>query len=188
MISSTLDYFSYSIDHIPTNYAKIKEFQELAKIYDAECEKIEEEALRVFNNRFIMSMDEDACTKWEKILGITVNSDFTIEDRRFNILAKYVGSRPYTLRKLESMLTELVGDDGYKINIDYYKKHIEIKLALGVKNQRYAMKDILENVIPMIFTININLLYNTHELVSRFTHEELAKLRHVDIREEVIDE
>lgn len=188
MISSTLDYFSYSIDHIPTNYAKIKEFQELAKIYDAECEKIAEEALRVFNNRFILSMDENSCTRWEKILGITVNSDFTIEDRRFNILAKYVGSRPYTLRKLESMLTELVGDDGYKINIDYYKKHIEIKLALGVKNQRYAMRDILENVIPMIFTININLLYNTHELVGRFTHEELAKLRHVDIREEVIDE
>ncbi len=174
------------IDYVPTVYANIDEFQELARVYNIELQRLQKELIRVFNNFYIESLDEDGCNRWEKILKLRVNSTYTLEDRRFNIMAKLKGNLPYTMFRLREILSELLGEENYIIDMDYEKMHMEIKLNLGVKNQLKSISNMLEEFLPLNITYTIVLLYNTHEVLARFTHEELARYTHEELRSEVL--
>lgn len=183
MVTTDIEYKSSCISYLPPVYAKILEFQQLANVYDKENEKIAKEVERVFGNFFILSLDEYGCKRWESILKIKVNASNTIEDRRFAILTKLLGMRPYTYNKLKELLSGLVGKDNYKLNRDIREKVLSVKLNLAVKNQRRVILELLDNIVPANMIIKVDLLYNTHEILSKDTHEELNSYSHTDLRE-----
>lgn len=43
----------------------------------------------------------------------------------------------------------------------------------------------LDEVVPANLIIDFGLLYNTHEILGRFTHEQLSKYTHQKLREDV---
>lgn len=185
MIGFKDEYVSKCIDFIPPVYANIKEFQELAKSYNVELVCIFNRLDEVHNNFFIDSLNEYGCSRWENILGLKSNSSFTIDERRFAIKGKLVGQRPYTYKKLVNLLDNLVGAESYKMELDYNTNHLLVKLDLGAKRMMYTAKDLLENVVPQNISLEVELLYNTHEILSNTTHGNLAKYTHEALKEEV---
>lgn len=184
MINREERVFSSCLDYIPPIYREIEEFQELANIYNLEINKVDDELIRVFNNFFINTLDEQGCQRWEKICKIKINSNFSLEDRRFAIKVKLLGTSPYTKKRFDELLTQLVGKDNYKLIADYNNKNLSCFVDLGVKNQLYAVRELLENILQMDWTFDVELLFNTHEILSAYTHEHLGRFTHNQLREE----
>ena len=114
MIGFKDEYIPKCIDFIPPVYANIKEFQALAKSYNAELTLTANRLDEIHNNFFIDGLNDYGCSRWEDLLGLKSNSSFTLDERRFAIKTKLVGQRPYTYKKLASLLDNLVGVDGYR--------------------------------------------------------------------------
>lgn len=186
MITTDIDYKSNTLAHLPHVYRKIKEFRELANTYDKENELIARRVQETFDNFFILSLNEYGCSRWEKILKIKVNDSYTLEDRRFNILTKLIGLRPYTKKKLKYLLDALVGEGNYTSNIDNREKILEVNLGLAAKNQMRALEELLDNILPANMVIKTSLKYNKHEMLTKYTHQQLEKATHEQLREEVL--
>ncbi|WP_180946828.1 putative phage tail protein [Peptostreptococcus faecalis] len=183
MITTSSEYNPTSIIYPPKVYSNISEFQALSVAYDKECRLIMKRLESIYKNRFFFSLDNEGCSRWEKMMKIKVNSSYTLDDRRFTISTKYTGSRPYTEKRVRKLLEDLVGSDNYTFNIDYIKKHAVCKINLGVKHQLAAVVDLMENILPLNITYDAILLYNTHEILAQFTHEQLSHFTHEELRE-----
>lgn len=176
------------IEYPPPVYSDILEFKALARAYDIELKIIMDSLNSLWNNFYIDSLDDYGCSRWETILGLKTNSSYTLEDRRFAIKVKFLGYRPYTSLKVKEILNNLLGEGNYELYLDMTKNHLSCKLNLGVKKQMNAAIDMLEKVVPLNISLSVELLYNTHAMLSRFTHGYLGGFTHQQLREEVFDE
>lgn len=184
MITTDIEYKSSTLSYIPQVYGKIKEFKALSEAYNRENEMLATKIKETFDNFFILSLNEYGCERWEKILNIKVNSGNTLEDRRFAILTRLLGMRPYTRKKIKQILDALIGENNYTFDLDFRQKTLKMKMGLAVKNQRRSVDELLDSIIPANITIDTMLMYNTHEMLNRYTNEQLNKATHLQLREE----
>lgn len=104
------------------------------------------------------------------------------------ILAKITPNTPYTHRTLETLLNGICGENNYSISIKHNQYCIKILIALGVKRQRQTAEYMLRCILPANLAIEIDLMYNRHIDLKRFTHERITELiyTHHDLRAEVL--
>lgn len=120
------------------------EFQEL---WDALCD--------CFNNIFVKYMTGYGLTKWESIYQLHVRATDTIEDRRRRVLAAFMGTRPYTLKKFREILDTVYGKGAVIPVIDGDKYLCTFHLE-GVKtSQLDELTDFIEEILPK----NLGFLY-----------------------------
>lgn len=173
------------IDYLPLS---LQEYRELAAIMGTEQPEIDslwnsaEEALE---NQFVLEATENGVKRWESMLGISPKGTDTLDERKFRILTKMNQELPYTLRKLEYMLTNLCGADGFFIEVFAAEYHVEVKLAVGNHNNYSEVENILNKMIPANMTRHVELMYNTNNILSQFTHAQLAAYTHEQLRNEV---
>lgn len=188
MIGVKSEYQPTTLEYIPYVYAEIQEFQELSKAYNIELINLMSAIDDIYNNYHIDSLNEYGCDRWEKILNLKTNASYTLEDRRFSIKVKLLGDRPYTLIKLKELIVNLIGDGNYKLNLNTATNHLNCKLNLGVKNQLNAVIDLIDRILPLNISYDVQLLFNTHEILGRRTHEQLTRHTHRQLREELLDD
>ena len=63
---------------------------------------------------------------------------------------------------------------------------IQIKLALTSKKMISDVTELLEEILPLNMTYNVQVMWNQHITLKSFTHKELSKYTHKQIREEVL--
>ena len=175
------------LDYLPPF---MQEFREIIGIM--ETEQIEIDALNVgaenaLADQFTLELTENGAERWETMLGISPKDTDTLKERRFRILTKQNTETPYTMRKLEQMLTNLCGADGYRIELTAEQYHIEVKLAVGNHNNYSEVENILNKVIPANMTRHIELMYNTYGRMSQLTHAQLSAYTHNQLRNEVLN-
>ena len=143
------------------------------------------DAENVFDDQFIQNATENGVKRWEKILGITPKGTYTLDERRFNVLARMNEQLPYTMKQLHSSLTSLCGEEGYslKLNADAYE--LIIKLALANENNIEAVESLLYKMLPANIVKNV-MMFNTYTILADFTHEQLAAYTHKGVREEIL--
>lgn len=140
----------------------------------------------VENNIHIVTSKMSGIERREKILGITPLDTDSIEDRRFRVMARWNDTYPYTLPNLFARLNDLLGIGNYTLSIDYNEKVIICRLELTRKAMYKEVLDLMENIVPLGYALDIDLRYNQHYKLKRFTHGELKKFTHGDIRAEPI--
>lgn len=173
------------IDYLPPF---MQEYRELAVIMETEQSEIDLLWIAtegVFADQFIQDATENGVKRWESILGISPKGTDTLDERKFRILAKMNQELPYTLRKLEYVLTNLCGADGFFIEVFAAEYHVEVKLAVGNHNNYSEVENILNKMIPANMTRHVELMYNTNNILSQFTHAQLATYTHEQLRNEV---
>ncbi|MDU3423635.1 putative phage tail protein [Peptostreptococcus sp.] len=185
MIAYKDKYQSNCLEHIPPVFSNILEFKALAETYNMELVLTMNRLDEVHSNFFIDSLNEYGCTRWEKILKLRVNTSYTLEERRFEIKTKLIGLRPYTYKKLVNLLDTLVGREKYIMALDTATNHLLVKLDLGARRMMLSAKELLENTVPMNISLEIELLYNTHEMMEVLTHEQMEAYTHQSLKEEV---
>lgn len=162
------------------------DIQEVYRIESVEVQVLWDLIIKIFKEQYIYTADEYGLAQWEKILELQPEPTDSADTRRFVILAALLGQRPYTMIKLRELLDTLCGEGNYKIIEDFNNYRIKFKISLGVKKQRDIVANMLKQIIPMNLIFDVDLLYNRHIDLSRFTHKELAEFTHFALNQEVL--
>lgn len=171
-------------DYLPPEIQKYLEFREIGNTVDSQFNGIFNSEKRLYDNSFISTLDDYGCTRWEKMLHLVKRDSDSIEDRRLRILTKFLNKLPYTEKRLHEMLESLCGKDGYHLEVNITEECVRVKIELGRKNQFSAVKKMLEEIIPLNLWLDVQLLYNTHRVLGKYTHRHLAQFTHRGLREE----
>lgn len=174
------------LTYIPPVLADAEEQKQIAKALNPEINMLWEEIERVQNNQFISSSDEYGVDRRENTLDIKPKNTETLDDRKFRLISREIERLPYTYRVLENKLKTLCGENGYTLNIDYYNEIIKVRVDLISKKAYEEVKLMLEKMSPLNYFIDLSLLYNSHIVLSGFTHRQLSQYTHKQLREEVL--
>ncbi len=174
-----------TIKYLPPVLQNIKEIQVLMSANDSENLSLNVAVENLYKDQFITTT-ESALQRYESMLGITPKGTDTLEDRRFRILAVYNKRLPYTMIILKENLTTFCGQDGYKLEMDYERNTLKVKIALTAKSMYETVKSYLEGVVPMHLYIDLTLLYNQYKMFHQYTYSRLNQYTYNQLREEVI--
>lgn len=166
----------------------LKEYEEMKVIQLAlqpEIQLMEDETEVLFDNQFISSSDIRSIRRYEKMLEMQPFADDTLAERRFKVLSRWNRMIPYTKVTLRQKLAVLCGEDGYTLDIDP-KKVIAVRVALKSKRNLNEVREMLEEFVPCNMVIDLDLLYNQHSVLGKFTHKQLGAWTHRQIRNEVL--
>lgn len=173
------------LSYIPDFLKEYEEMRVAQELIQPEIQRLEAETEIVFNNQFISSSDSKSIKRYEKMLLIQSLPDDTLTDRRFMVLSKWNRMIPYTKITLKQKLSILCSENGFTLDIDP-KKVITVRVALKSKKNFYDVKEMLEEFVPCNMVIDLDLLYNQHNLLCKFTHKQLKAWSHRQIRNEVL--
>ena len=173
------------IDYLPSFVGEYKEIKAIMNAEQPVFEKVWEDTENVLADQFVSSATEKGIARYEKILGIVPKATYTLEERRFNILARMNEQLPYTMESLKVSLASLCGEDGYalKLNTDTYT--LTVKLALSNENNIEAVSELLYKMLPANI-VQLVAMFNTHAMLTGFTHEQLKQHTHEGVREEIL--
>lgn len=174
------------LELIPPYLREYSEIKAIMSVEEEEITAINNTHNQLVDNRYITSCNENGIKRFESLLGITPLLTDTLEDRKLRCITKINQKLPYNYHVLKQKLHSLCGENGYSLNVDFPKQSIKIELALGVKNQFDIVKGMIDDMVPCNMIANVELMYNTHEILSRFTHSQLSVRTHEEMRSEVM--
>lgn len=160
---------------------------EIAKIENPVLQSLWVEIEDAINNQFILTANESGADRYEKMLKISVPNTDTLETRRFRILTRFNEQAPYTYRVLKQLLDSLLGEGQYVMKRDIVNKTLSVKLELTVKGMFDAVVAMLERITPQNMVLTVELRYNQHNTLSRYTHAQLTRYTHDQLRNEVLN-
>lgn len=175
------------IDYLPPFMGDIAEIKVILDIAEQpEIIKLCQSLDDGFKDQFIMDATENGVERWEKILKIIPKATFTLDERKFTILARINEKLPFTIRTLQDSLKTLCGEGGYNVQFISDDYSLIVKLALTAKNNFVDVVHLLDRVVPVNMVTDVQIMYNSNEKLSKFTHEQLKRYTHYDLRNEVL--
>lgn len=174
------------LEYLPDFLKDVKEIKVHASAEYPELSSLWTAVDNAYNDQFLYTMGENGVSRWEKMLGISPMGTDTLEDRRFRIINRLNAQLPYSYKMLEGHLMQMCGADGYRMSYDKDTFTLTVKIALTSKKQFGEILDLINQMIPLNIVLNYDLLYNTHEILGRYTHAQLASFTHGALRNEVI--
>ncbi|MFY0520931.1 putative phage tail protein [Lysinibacillus sp. UGB7] len=174
------------IGYLPTTLHEIKEIIATATVEKPVLEALWQEIENTLNNQFVITINETGASRYEKMLKLNVPATDSIETRKFRILTRYQEQAPYTYRVLKQLLDSLLGEGQYELKRDVAAKTLSVKIELTVKGMFDAVVVMLERITPQNMALTVQLRYNQHSTLKRYTHAQLAAFTHQQLREEVM--
>lgn len=165
---------------------EIREFKVLAEVENPQLDCVWQAVEDAINDQFADTLTENGCKRWESIMEISAKDTDDIEFRRFRILSRLNEQLPYSYRMLEHQLRTLCGNEGYNMVLKNDTYTLMIKVSLTAKNKFDDVKTMVRRYVPANIVIDVALLYNTHEVLSQYTHGQLGKYTQLELREEVV--
>ena len=169
------------LDYLPDVIKDVTEYQEIANAENPTINSLWENHRKTFNNQFINTLDEQGCTRWEKMLDITPKGTATVEDRQLAILARINASLPYTYRQLENFLRNICADD-YTMTLDNENYTLTVLLSLSRQNQFDEVSNLLARVIPANIVFEVGLKYNQYKIIKPYRYRLLVNYTCYEIR------
>lgn len=169
------------IDYLPQVLKEIYEFKVLSDVGDNELIKLKENIDSIFCEMFLCTAENEGLSRLEEILNLKSNINDSVDFRRFQILTKLNGGNRNLMKRIEV----LVGED---FNVDYYWREYRLVVKLPLKNKKYldAVRDMLDNTVPLNLIIEAVLKYNTYGMLKdkNLTYGDLKGKSYKQLREE----
>lgn len=144
------------IEYLPLYLQDVREFKIIANIEDIELEKIKAQIEEILKETIVKTANSYGLTRYEKIYNIEEPANDIIV-RRYNILAKINNRVPYTINWLKNKLNNTIGEDNYRINIDYDNMILEIEILAVFKDIAIVLYKDLREQLPANLQIAVNL-------------------------------
>lgn len=173
-------------EYWPSILQEIEEFQEMANTENIEFEGLQDAIENLIDDQFIQTATERGIARREKICKITPFADDDLESRRFRVLARENDKLPYTYKVLINKLNQLCGEDGYVMSRNLGDYTLNIKIELTKKRMFDEVDKLVRKMAPANLVITVELRYNQHLTLAKFTHAQLSQYTHKQLREEVI--
>lgn len=158
---------------LPPHLEAIEEFSEIDRVSDIQMLAFEQALEDLEDDILIQTSTEEGIARREKILGITPLDTQTLQLRRDNVLLAWFDIYPYTQLDLQRRLDLLCGEGNSSIEYDAATQHMEVPILLVTKERKAAIEKLLERIVPLMITFNVEILYNCWDLYKRRTWNEL---------------
>ena len=142
--------------YLPDFVRGISEFQELDKALTPELDELNHTIQQVQQNQFIETANHEGLSYYERMLKIKPDKD--IEIRRFNILAKFNSTIPFTMRWLENSLNSTIGKGSYLLDLDHVNYTLTISIMKHKEHLITHLRQELEDKLPAHLILIINVL------------------------------
>lgn len=97
------------IGYFPPILSAIREFQAIVDAEYPEYNDLAASGERVLNDAYLLTMGEERIEQWEKVLGITVMEDSTVQDRRDVVIARIRGQGKLNTALINSIVNAFTG-------------------------------------------------------------------------------
>lgn len=170
------------LEYLPQFLKEVREMIGNADGENKELSKLWEAIEQAWNDQFLYTMGEYGIKRWEKIIGITPYATDTLEDRRFRIINRLNANVDYTYIRVWEHLAQMCGANGFTMQYIAEIWTLQVRVALHQARQYEEMRRWLLEIIPLNIILDIDLLYNTHRILNRFTHGNLSQYTHHELR------
>lgn len=133
-------------EYWPRYLQEIVEFQQIANAEQTEFDTAISDVRTAADDFFLSTLSEYGCSRWEAILGLQSATGDTVEQRRAQILAKYLDRLPYTYTTLLEYLATVSED--FTVTLDENAYDLYIRIRLDGYTQRDALAATLGQMIP----------------------------------------
>lgn len=107
------------LKYLPDILQTVEDYKQIANTESVEFDNMESAIQQVFDNQFVMTSDEEAVVRREKMLGIQADPDTeSLEFRKKRIMNRYQTKPPFTIRYLQQQLDRLVGEGMTIVSVD----------------------------------------------------------------------
>ena len=169
-------------DYMPPFLKDIKEFKEIFKSEDEELKCLNSLVMKMLTEVIVKTAESYGLERYEKIYNITDIAS-TLENRRTNILLKINNRVPYTIKWLINKLNNTIGEENYRISIDYDKNILEIEILAIFKEMATILYKDLREQLPANLQITVNLfqIEQCKQYIGGIVHcGDYLKVRQVD--------
>lgn len=170
----------------PIFISNIPDIKQIYLLNEQQGIELDEAIQRLNNNIFLNWMDEETCSRWEKILGLNRYDDDSLDDRRYRIKSKVLERLPYSIRVIIDKL-DVLCPNGYSLQINDAKTEINIQITLKSSKALRDVSEFLDNVVPLNMIYAVTVMYNSHKVLSDHTHSELGLYTHAQLLDHVFD-
>jgi D-ribose pyranose/furanose isomerase RbsD len=171
------------IDYLPRFTQTYREIATIMETEQFEIDRAWLEAENALADQFILEATERGVKRWESMLGISPKDTNSLEERKFRILTRLNQELPYTLRKLEVVLTNLCGENGFSVNVQSENYTVNVTLAVENQNNYQEVVEVLDKMIPANMIKHVQIMYAQHKNLTKYTHKQLAAYKHGEIKE-----
>lgn len=128
--------------------------------------------------------DDNACSRWESILGIIPYDDSDLDDRRFVIYSKMYQQIPYSYKHICKMLDDLVGKGNWVMARSVESKTLDVRISMQLlhTSRLEAVRELLENIVPANMQLFVSMDSTTYEDLTSYTYGELSAYTCEDIK------
>lgn len=137
----------------------MQEYVSLRLIGDAEAEVLQavlDELHKIDNNQFILTADSDGLKRFEKLLGIAVLPNETLESRRKKVLAKWNDQESYTYSTFLKKLELICGADNYQIVERFKQYELEIHTDLRACDEMAELEHVIDYMLPCNLVLHLS--------------------------------
>ena len=142
-------------NQLPFYFRPVIEFQDIVKAHGNTLDNFNGLMLRIQDNNYIATADEETIAFWERLLGIVYKFGDTLEYRRARVLQKFNTIVPFSIGFLNDKLKELFGNE-YEMSVDSEECTINIK----VTSDRYGAVDLLYDLLWDILPAHLQVIAN----------------------------
>lgn len=142
--------------YLPDFVSNIREFQELDKVLTPELDELNHTIQQIQQNQFVETSNHEGLSYYERMLKIRPDKD--MEVRRFNILAKFNSTIPFTMRWLQNSLNSTVGKESYLLDLDHTNYTLTISIMKHKEHLIAHLRQELEDKLPAHLILIINRL------------------------------
>lgn len=132
-------------DYLPDTFRQTAEYTALGAAVDEPVAEWENE-VAALPQEYFPTTAESRLGRWEKVLGLT--STGTIEQRRFAVISRLAGVRPYTIVQLRRQLTAAMGKGQFTAEVFPDEFLLRVEVAPESADLLDAMGRELRRMIP----------------------------------------
>mgnify|MGYP004708248391 CR=1 FL=1 len=175
-----------TIKYYPPHIQNIEEFKRIAEVYDKKLQFVWDRLDQMRTNKRFDQMDEAECEHWEKMLGIKLTGEETLDDRRRNVKGIWTSGLPYTAKKFTEVLDAMVGKEFYLIDINKKTKTLKVDLMLDAIMKSDYIYNLMRAMAPADMIVIVSIVFNRNRAFKKFTNADLKAYTNHELRTSTI--
>lgn len=136
--------------YLPEVFRETEEYQALGEAFDPLMAGVQDGVGAVPEEYFPLTAEEEL-VRWERVLGLSGSGE--MEQRRFAVLTRLAGIRPYTEAQLKRQLTASMGEGQFMVEVWPENFLLRVSVLPGAEKLLSAMTKELRRMIPANMTL-----------------------------------
>lgn len=174
-------------EYLPDFLVNIRELGQVLQVEQPYFQQAWQAVGQALAEQYILGAGEWGLGRWERLLHLEAPESLSLDERRQALLLRLNEQLPFTVTRLRELLAAAAPAGQYTMVLDEKNYVLHVYITLAAKGCLPALRALLQRVAPANLSLHLQLMFNTHGKLAKFTHQQLSQWSCWAIREEVLD-